>query len=319
MSRRSSKPKTFANTFLYNKTLMYEKRLIEAVMNGERIDKTNTTFKDNIVYDVKRRQRDKSLITILESSKTILLNLDKPLDKAFKVFISKDVKSNNQLCVFIDVSLLIEKDKDGEYRVLDIDKLISHLINAMTSMVYINSPGTYMDNYQVSKVGAQIFSDLFLYVIDYIYKISSIETSRDTCIYLASMYYLVNILGKGDELSDTNRSIARSVADISERRADVIEAGFEKCMFDNISIFLKSLSDILKLNKLNLDVLLEKWWFLYGNGTHFALELFPAFASMMTNCYVGAFLNNQKSIEKLVKDDMVIFSETIVNIGKSRI
>ena len=40
---------------------------------------------------------------------------------------------------------------------------------------------------------------------------------------------------------------------------------------------------------------------------------------MMTNAYVGCYLNNQKTIEKLVGKEMVDFSNTVLRIGAESI
>ena len=53
----------------------------------------------------------------------------------------------------------------------------------------------------------------------------------------------------------------------------------------------------------------------YGPGTVFALELFPAFATMLTDAYVGAYINNQKSIEKIAGPSMVEFTKALLSIG----
>ena len=36
---------------------------------------------------------------------------------------------------------------------------------------------------------------------------------------------------------------------------------------------------------------------------------------MMTNCYVGCYINNQKTIEKVAGRDMVDFTKGILMIG----
>ena len=54
---------------------------------------------------------------------------------------------------------------------------------------------------------------------------------------------------------------------------------------------------------------------IYGTGTVFALEIFPAFASMLTDAYVGAYLNNQKTIEKITNTSMIEFTKTLLSIG----
>ena len=87
----------------------------------------------------------------------------------------------------------------------------------------------------------------------------------------------------------------------------------------NIKYFIREVGKILRLNKLTLEVFVEKWIFLFGTGTHFALELFPSFASMVTDAYVGCYINNQKTIEKIIGRDMVNFSNIIFKIGSDAI
>jgi hypothetical protein len=53
----------------------------------------------------------------------------------------------------------------------------------------------------------------------------------------------------------------------------------------------------------------------YGTGTIFGLEIFPAFASMLTDTYVGAYLNNQKTIEKIAGSSMIEFTKVLLSIG----
>ena len=83
----------------------------------------------------------------------------------------------------------------------------------------------------------------------------------------------------------------------------------------NIKFFVETLSDVIHTSKLTLDVVVERWMYKYGPGTVFALELFPAFATMLTDAYVGAYINNQKSIEKIAGPSMVEFTKALLSIG----
>ena len=49
------------------------------------------------------------------------------------------------------------------------------------------------------------------------------------------------------------------------------------------------------------------------------LVQFTDFANMLTNCYVGAYLNNQKMIEKVTGQSMVEFVKTILSIDSESI
>ena len=102
---------------------------------------------------------------------------------------------------------------------------------------------------------------------------------------------------------------------ILPRESDIIDMQLEEHSFDNIKFFAETLSRILRVSKLTVDVIVERWMYLYGVSSVFALELFPAFSEMMTNCYVGAYLNNQKTIEKVAGTSMVEFTKEILKIG----
>ena len=46
-----------------------------------------------------------------------------------------------------------------------------------------------------------------------------------------------------------------------------------------------------------------------------SLALLLAFASMLTDAYVGAYLNNQKTIEKIVGTNMIEYTKALLQIG----
>ena len=52
--------------------------------------------------------------------------------------------------------------------------------------------------------------------------------------------------------------------------------------------------------------------YLYGPGTLFALEYYPALAATITDAYCGAYLNNQKTIEKICGRDMIEFAKQVI-------
>ena len=79
----------------------------------------------------------------------------------------------------------------------------------------------------------------------------------------------------------------------------MIEYQLDKDSFTNIKNFVDTIARILKVNALKVDNFIEKWVFLYKSGTQFATEYYPAFSSMLTNAYHGAYINNQKTIEKV--------------------
>ena len=311
--------KTYAATYLYTQYSEYEKQIFSFLMNGTELDKNTSDF-DDIRYEVKKRQVSNSLVKVLDSKDVVLMVNDVPLSKAFKVVCAKDIRGpkKNAKKIFIDCSNIIKKDKNtGRYVCRtnsDIDIFISYLVSAMHTFIYYMDEARIVGNSQVKTVGAKTFSQLFTHVVDYVCKISSMPSMKNKCIYLASLYYLGNILG-GDQTSDRNRTIAKKISGLSEREAGIVDIQLKSESMLNIKYFIETVSNILHLNKLTLDVVVERWMSVYGTGTVFALEIFPAFASMITDAYVGAYVNNQKTIEKITGSSMVELTKTLLTIG----
>ena len=308
-------PKNYSNTYLYGKYPEYDKALFKFIMDGEVIDKNADDFK-GIEYEVKRRQTIPALLKVMKSDVIILMTSVKPLPRQFKVFCAKDLRggSKKDLKVYIDCTDLFSKNKEGNWICREIDQFISHLVSAMVNVIYYKDEKLFMTNAHLNQVGATAFSSLLTHIVDYVAKISSTPKNKSYCQYLCAKYYISNILGK-DESTASNANIARQIAGLSEREADIVDMQLEESSFDNIKFFADTLSKILRISKLTVDVIVERWMYLYGVSTVFALELFPAFSDMMTNCYVGAYLNNQKTIEKIAGNAMVEFTKDILKIG----
>ena len=310
--------KNYASTYLYSMYNEYEKETIDFILKADRIDQNSSKFED-IVYEVKKRQVSPSLVKVLMSPNVILMSRPKPLSKAFKVFCAKDIKNDSTLRVFIDVSGIIKDDEaSGKYvcNKNNIDIFISYILDAMVSFIYYTPTGTdrIVSNSKIRSIGAKTFANLFSHVVDYLCKISTISGSKNKCSFMAAMYYLVNLLG-ADPNSDATKAVAKKAADISDREADIILLQMRSESFQNIKFFVDTVADVMHLNKLTLDTIVEKWMYVYGTGTVFALELLPSFSNMLTDAYVGAYINNQKTIEKIAGTGMVEFTKTILTIG----
>lgn len=306
--------KKFNNSYLYNKT-NNEPILFNFIMKAEEVDREDPSFAD-IRYEVKRRQVSNSLIKVLDSKNVVLKLADIPLPKAFKVFVANDVreqKKTNNLKVFIDCGDII-KHKEGVYKCTNPDILIAYLVNAGNSLIYYADPKRIVMRSEIIQSGARCFALLFTHIVDYLYKISNMSGVKDQCMYLSAMYYIVNILGK--EINQSSRTLCRTISGLSEREEELILLYFDndEKSFKNLPNFMETLAQVLKLPKLTLDTFMEKWLFLYGSGTHYALELYPAFAALLTNTYVGCYINNQKTIEKITGRHMADFSTAVLKI-----
>ena len=308
--------KTYSQTYLFRQYSEYEKKMYEFIINANRIDVESKEFSD-VLYDFKRRNVNSVLYKIITSKNVILcINEGRALPKAFKTFVAKDVKEDkNNYKVFIDVTDCVVM-KNGQYVCNKMEWLISYVINAMVSYIYTMSENRITGNASILKDGGLAFTRCFSYVIDRMYKISAIRQLKQKIEYLIALYYQINILGKDpDKNYDSIKANAIRISDIESRDAQMVDIMIEDKDFLNLDTFVNALGRIFSLKDIKTSTVVNMWMQAFGTGTVFAMEYFPAFSAMMTNTYVGGYLDQQMTIEKVAGPAMVEFTKTIFQIG----
>ena len=309
--------KNHASSYIYSRAASdYDRHLINTMMTANRIDKKSEQFAQ-VINEVKRRQISSTFLDVLMNKNVVLLMCNMPMPAAFSVCTAKDLKEDKQLKVFIDLTSVVEF-KNGFYYPTNINALIAFLFNAMTNLIYYTEPKRILSNSNLTLYGTNSFVNMFCYVLDYL-RLSGYTESPSKIAYLTAIYYQVSILQK--PLTDSVKSVAARIADISSNEAHAYDFLYDKEVdFINIHSFLTKITSLFKLNGLTLDVLVEKWLYLFGNGTQFSLELFPSFAGTITNAYCGSYLNQQKQIEKCIGRNLLNnFSNELLKIGKDTI
>ncbi len=301
--------KSYNDTFLYHKG-DYEKGLIDFILKGEEIDKNEQAFQD-VIYEVKRSPYP-FLTSVLKSSNIVLLKKEpKSMPRSFKVFAAKDIRRDGQTKVFIDVTNVLTKD-GASYKISS--ELISYLVSAMIYWIYQADPIRLVNSSKLQESGTRCFSLLFCYIIDYM-RVGGVDMIREKTLYLSSLYYQLCILKI--KATDTVRYRALKNSGLGPKDAELLDYQIPEDAFNDINTFINALNNILKIGTLKIDNFIEKWVYLYKSGTQFATELFPAFATMMTNAYTGSYINNQKTIEKITNNgrDMVTFVTALLQVG----
>lgn len=306
-------PKTYNNTFIYSK-FPYEENIFRFLINANRIDKDTAKFED-IKYEFKKRQIDNSLLKVLMSKNVILcLSESMPLNTQFRVICARDpkFKSNTDYKIFIDCTGLITLDKSGNYKCRSIDILVSHIVNAMVTMIYHKAENQILSTQLISDT-MEAFANLFTHVIDYLAKISVIPSSKSKCQFLSCMYFTENIIQK--DFNNNFQHIAGKITNLSEREQEMIMTQCDEEDFDNIKSFVSKLATLIKVPGIKVDNVLDKWMYLYGSNTVFSLEYYPALSAMLTDAYCGAYINNQKTIEKVVGNTLVSYTKNVIAKG----
>ncbi len=305
-------PKRLSDSYLYGVS-DYEKNLYKFFVQSKVLDKTEDGFED-IRYDVKRGQNSTALMKVFDSNNVVFLTNTVALPRSFKVFAASDIKSgDNKTKIFIDVTGVI-KLINGKYVVTrnDLDKLVSYLMSALAYLIYYADADRIINNTKLLDTGSKAFAELFTYAIDSL-RVGGVDRLREKCLYLGSVYYQVSILRKDFTDSVTNR--AKKISGLSTRDIEILEVSLDGNTFKDIFHFVQTISRVIRAEGLKLDNFIEKWLFVFGPGTQFATELYPAFSSMVTNAYCGGYLNNQKVIEKILGRTLVEYSVALLQLG----
>lgn len=311
-------PKNYNNTFLYNKFPRYDEMIYSFLMDSIRIDPKDERFED-IRYEFKKRQVNNCLIKVLDSKNVILLKSDdNSLPKHFRIFCGKDPKTkSSDYKIFVDCTDIIKiDDRSGMYQCRYVDILIADMINAMVTLIYHKAPDRILTN-TIMTQSMQAFASLFTYIVDYVAHISVVPTAKDKCQYLACVFYTKCILER--DFDDNFKHMAGKLVSLSNREQEMIMIQVKDSMFENIKTFVDGLSDILKINDLKIDNIVDRWMFIYGVNTIFGLEYFPALSTMITDAYIGAYMNNQKTIEKVLGNSVIIYSKNIIERGSTMV
>ena len=311
---------TYNDSYLYSKLPSYNEQLYKFIVKAERINTKSSEFED-ILFDVKRRKISDKLIKVITSDNVVIGIADKSLPKAFRVFVAKDVVDAKKVKLFIDVTDYI-KYQNGTYTCSDLSWFISYIVAGMTAFIFRLKMPKIIMNSGIITDGGDCFVRLFSFIIDKIYKISTVQSVRTKVDYLAALYYQSSLLGKditSESQFRTVRNYAMKITDIDDKDARVVDMMLSKDDFNDINTFISALGRICSLKDIKLDAIVAQWIKSYGTGTVFALEYFPAFSMMITNTYIGGYLDNQLTIEKICSKSLPVFAKQIMQIGDNEV
>lgn len=310
------RPKTYADTYLFsladeNSNKGFSRATVEFVHEADRINPADPSFKA-IADQVKLRQTTSVLYRLLFRKDVVLCVYKKEMPATMKVFCAKDIKYDKKRRVFVDCTNLI-KYKNGYWDCKEIDKFCSYLFGAMINLIYYTDPNKITSNSTIIKSSVKCFVKMFTGIMDNLRTIN-FEENRIKISYIAGVYYLYNMMGK-----DINYACTSSAASlkISPREVEGYNIYFDPDKdLINIDTLIRCLTDVFHLKDMNTEVFVSRWSFVYGKGTMYGTELLPAYLDILAYAFVGAYLNYQKSIESICRQDMVTVASTLLQVGE---
>lgn len=310
-----TKPKNFASCYLYYQTNsegnIVEKQLFEFLLTANRINYSSDAFRP--VKDALRSRVNAAVLyRLLQQGGITLMIANKELPRSFKVFYAKDPKSGSKKrSIFLDVTGLIY-EQGGQFFCKDIDKFSTYLLGVLCYYLYYNETDTLVRNATLQKSSAAAFSKMFCGILDYL-RVSGFVENRERIQYITAVYFCVNVIGLD---INTARRVAQAATRLSSGDAKASDYYYIMDDFQNIDTFVTSLAKTFKLKGITTGVLVDRWYFRYGAGTHFSLELYPAFLTTISFAYAGTYMNNWKGIEAACgRRDLVDLVTMLLKVG----
>ena len=306
--------KTYNDSYLYNLDAnKHNQMLTEFILNSDRIEDKKSKEFFGIAEDVRRTQRSNVLYNLLFSDDIVLCVGKKELPRAFKVFMAKDIKDgkNGKRKIFIDVTELIVF-KNGFYSCRNIGYLDTYLFQALCYYIYDRDTMKVVNNSTINKAGADAYASMFCYVIDYL-RIIGYEQSRTKITYLAALFYLHSLLGK--DLDQYSKNVAANIAGVNPSISNAWDMYYEEKDFMDIDTFITMIAGTFKLKGLNTEVFIGEWNHSFSRSTTYACELFTNFVGVLVATYSGAYIVNQRQIERCCTKSMIAVSTEILKIG----
>lgn len=321
--------KKISDSYLYQ-VADYNKKIFEYLMSAERVDKNADKFAD-IIYSVKK-QANSILMKVLLSDKVVLMidPNNKGVSRPFKVIYVKDIKNRKQKRrVFIDCTGVIVSE-NGEYTCKKITTLIAYLITAMTYVIYYNTPNLILSNHTIMKNGASAFVDMTLYVLGYLKVPITYLDNKERMSFVLAEYYALCISGCNLD-SDYPYNLAKQISGIKDKKTcDFLHTLFSftfaggECKLDKFiekfaEVFLEQTKNApvhKNRSPLTVEAFAHRWMYAFGPSTFLGLECFVPFSQILSDCYSGAFINQQNTIEKVAGSKVVVaFTNELLKVG----
>jgi len=198
---------------------------------------------------------------------------------------------------FLNKSKSFEIDTKKLFSILQTSYLLRQLVTIPWKKVSLNLT--------IMKAGSYIYSLMFSKLLDKMFALNIDPIQFDSARYLASKFFLINVLDKGSEGMNVIDGISMNNTLGYLTKNTVTNFNFDNMdNFVNLDVFLQSLNNINNIRNLNTRIFLQEWIKMYGEGSLMALEYFPFFLHTVFSTYLSANMVNDFIIDPLVGKDI---------------
>lgn len=224
-------------------------------------------------------------------------------------------KIKNNVVAVVDFSVYGSKTSTGY--TIDSKKLYCLLEGAHLALLYYANEKSITQRSTIIMRGSAIYSNLIVGVLNKRYSLNLSKDKLHKVLFLASKFFIVNIMGIPDSDMVFNYAIKNCGGGESHISIQDTDEIFEPKYYKDFSTFITGLATIDEL-RLGMDDLtvrgyLEAFITRYDSSMVLALESFPYFIYNIVAMIDGAYINNQKLLEQIAGGDAgKLYGELIV-------
>jgi len=216
---------------------------------------------------------------------------------------------NGTPVALVNLSRDARKTKDGNIEI-DNRTLFAHLqAGTILRECYYNWNKVSM-NTEVLKSSMLVYTKLFSKVLDKMYGLSLNKLNVDKANYCIAKFFLTYVMEKAESETVNNMAYLACFNDSTKKTIMDTDMTFDDKAYKDFKSFIKELSTLDGLGKLNMRTFLQEWMILYGESTIISLEYYPLFCAMIFSSMLNAHVNKEFAIESVAsKDSTQLYNE----------
>lgn len=241
-------------------------------------------------------------------------NVRIPLSMPF--FLTKN--AHGKIVSVVVVDSYGKMDKETKNVNIDAKKLYCIMEAAHLARVYYYHSHELAKRNVVITNGSSIYSNMFSRVLNKKYALNVDKNKLHKVIFLASKFFLINILGMSDNEMTVNYAMKNCVGGnpyILKEVNDILE----KEDYKDLATFVQALTKPelnIGLGDLTVRGYLEQFINMYDASALFSLEYFPYFMYNVLSVTNGAYINNQYILEDIVEKHGAKLYTDMITVGR---
>lgn len=282
------------------------------VLSATDLEEPFVIIKKNFKYPLKYKVMeafDNGLIVLIHGEPRTKLPTCLPF------FLTKNNK--DQVVAVISADIYGVMDKNGDFKI-DPKKLYCLMEGAYLARLHYFYEKQISSRPVIISHGSAIYAAMFVRVLNKKYALNINKSKYNAVIFLASKFYMINVLGLPNNEIVFNYAI-KNCPNANLISLQELDSAFEDEYFLNLETFIKALAIPemgIGLKDLTVRGYLEAFINMYDASNLLSLEMFPYFMYNVLSVTNGAFINNQYVLEDIVGNSGAKMYNDLMSLDK---